>query len=374
MDNASSKNTMADTERKALKDIFDDKRFELIAKDAAAVCRSFDVERFLAVGLQDHAQLTLLQRLRRVSMALRATLPADYSEALNILIKLSSRTEKGFVSLFLPDFVGQYGRDNFELSMHALKVFTKLGSSEFAVREFLRSDLASTLSVMRDWSEDEDEHVRRLASEGSRPRLPWSFKLQAIIDDPGLTLPILVNLAHDPILYVRKSVANHLNDVSKDHPEWLLNTMERWPRDHPFPTWIARHALRSLVKAGHPRALLQVGASGQVDMAVPLFEVTPVRLSLGETLTLSVTLQSKSDQPQRLVVDYRLHYVKKGGNTSAKVFKMKELTLQPHERISLMRRQLIKDFTTRTHYCGAHLVELIVNGESLAQSRFELCN
>ena len=374
MDNASPKNTMADTERKPLKDIFDEKRFELIAKDAAVVCRSFDVERFLAVGLQDHAQLTLLQRLRRVSMALRSTLPADYPEALDILIKLSSRTEKGFVSLFLPDFVGQYGRDNFELSMHALKLFTKLGSSEFAVREFLRSDLASTLSVMRDWSEDEDEHVRRLASEGSRPRLPWSFKLQAIIDDPGLTLPILVNLAHDPILYVRKSVANHLNDVSKDHPEWLLDTMERWPRDHPYPAWIARHALRSLVKAGHPRALLQVGASSQVDMAVPLFDVTPERLSLGETLTLSVTLQSTSDHPQRLVVDYRLHYVKKGGSTSAKVFKMKELTLQPHERISLMRRQLIKDFTTRTHYCGAHLVELIVNGESLAQSRFELCN
>lgn len=363
---------MADTERKALKDIFDEKRFALIAKEVAAVWRPFDVERFLALGLHDHAQLSLLQRLRRVSTTLRETLPPDYPEALDILFKLAPRTERGFVSLFLPDFVGQYGRAHFELSMQALKTFTKLGSAEFAVREFLRVDLTSTLSVMRDWSLDEDEHVRRLASEGSRPRLPWSFKLQAIVDDPRLTYPILANLAQDPSLYVRKSVANHLNDVSKDHPEWLLDALATWPRDQAHPAWIVKRALRTLVKAGHPGALSQLGASDEVLLEVMLFEVSPISLSLGGRLTLSVELQSQSEKPQKLVVDYRVHYVKKSGGTSPKVFKLKELTLEPRGQVGFTRIQLIKNFSTRTHYGGLHQVELMVNGQCLARSSFEI--
>ena len=372
MDILSPNSTMADIERTALKDIFDEKRFILIARDVAAVWRPFDVERFLAVGLNGHSQLSLLQRLRRVSIALRETLPPDYPEALDILFKLGSRTDKGFVSLFLPDFVGQYGQEHFELSMRALKAFTKLGSSEFAVREFLRADLTRTLRVMMDWSLDDDEHVRRLASEGSRPRLPWSFKLQSVIDHPNLTLPLLANLAQDSSLYVRKSVANHFNDVSKDHPEWLLDALEKWPRDHPHPIWIAKRALRTLVKAGHPRALSQVGASDEVSVAMQKFDVSPISLSLGDRVTLSVELLSQSDVSQQLVVDYRVHYVKKSGGTSPKVFKMKELTLAPREQVGFKRLQIIKDFSTRTHYCGHHLIELIVNGRCLGQSSFEI--
>jgi 3-methyladenine DNA glycosylase AlkC len=363
---------MADPERKPLKDMFDEKRFQLIGKDVATVWKPFDIEQFLEIGLRDHAQLTLLQRLRQVSIALRATLPTDYLEALVVLYKLAPRTEKGFVSLFLPDFVGQYGLGHVEASMQALKDFTKLGSAEFAVREFLKADLRSTLKVMRDWSLDEDEHVRRLASEGSRPRLPWSFKLQAIIDDPELTLPILVNLAQDPSLYVRKSVANHLNDVSKDHPEWLLDTLAKWPSKHPHSTWLKKRALRTLVKAGHQGALSHVGASEDVAVAVLRFEVSPIALSLGDKLTLSVALISQSDEAQQLVVDYLVHYVKKSGGTSPKVFKMKELTLEPHGQVSFKRLQHIKDFSTRRHSCGPHLVELMVNGKCLAQSIFEI--
>jgi 3-methyladenine DNA glycosylase AlkC len=364
---------MVDTERTALKDIFDEKRFRLIAKEVTAVWPPFDSGRFLRVGLTNHAQLTLLQRLRNITLALGQTLPPDYLDALAILYRLAPRIDKGFVSLFLPDFVGQYGRQHFEASMDALKVFTKLGSAEFAVREFLRSDLEKTLAVMKTWSLDGDEHVRRLASEGSRPRLPWSFRLPAIMAAPELTLPILENLARDPSLYVRKSVANHLNDLSKDHPEWLLNLLARWPRDHPHPIWIAKRALRTLVKAGHPRALLQVGASDDAAVTATRFDVAPERLSLGDTLILSVDLQSQSTEPLRLVVDYRVHYVKKAGGTSAKVFKLKELTLEPHGQTSFTRRQRIQDFTTRTHYVGAHRVELLVNGKCVAQGSFEIC-
>lgn len=156
---------------------------------------------------------------------------------------------------------------------------------------------------MMNWSVDENEHVRRLASERSRPRLPLSFKLQAIVDAPDLTYPILANLAQDPSLYVRKSVANHLNDVSKEHPKWLLDTLAKWPRDHPHPRWIAKRALRTLIKAGHPRELSQVGASDKVTVDVLRFDVSPLSISLGERLTLCVELPSQSDKSQQLVVD-----------------------------------------------------------------------
>lgn len=363
---------MTDSQPKALKEWFDKPRFERIATDVSAVWAPFDAARFLALGCHGLDQLTLLQRLRRVSVALRETLPAPYPEALAILFKVADRTEKGFVSLFLPDFVGQYGLQDFDLSMQALKRFTPLGSSEFAVREFLRADLPRTLRVMQAWSVDSDEHVRRLASEGSRPRLPWSFKLQPIIDAPDLTWPLLSNLSRDPSLYVRKSVANHLNDVSKDHPEWLLKALATWPRDHPHPVWIAKRALRTLVKQGHPDALLQVGASEKTAVSVVRFEVSPAALTLGERLMLSVDLRSESDAPQQLVVDYRVHYVKKSGATSAKTFKMKELTLASRGLASVQRQQLIKDFTTRTHHGGWHAVALWVNGQCVAQSGFTL--
>ena len=211
----------------ALKEMFDAQRFQRIANDLAAVWSPFDAVRFLELGLHDLAQLTLMQRLRRVTLALRQTLPPDYLAALDILYALAQRTDTGFVSLFMPDFVGQYGQEDFDASMNALAVFTKLGSAEFAVREFLRADLNRTLAVMKLWSLDSDERVRRLASEGSRPRLPWSFRLQPFIGRPELTLPILENLSNDPSLTVRKSVANHLNDISKDHPAWVLEVLQR---------------------------------------------------------------------------------------------------------------------------------------------------
>jgi hypothetical protein len=185
-------------------------------------------------------------------------------------------------------------------------------------------------------------------------------------------LPILVNLSQDPSLYVRKSVANHLNDVSKDHPEWLLEMLANWPQNHPHTTWITKRALRTLVKSGHPRAFSRVGATEEVAVAIKRFVVSPTCLSLGDRLTLSVEMQSQSAESQQLVVDYRVHYVKKSGSTSPKVFKMKGLTLEPQAEISFKRLQLIKDFSTRTHNPGQHLVELLVNGKCLARSSFEI--
>jgi 3-methyladenine DNA glycosylase AlkC len=352
--------------------MFDAARFRSVAREMAGIDSGFDRKRFLKLALKELEHLSLMQRLRRMTESLYATLPADYPAALDRLRELAPRIDKAFVTLVLPDFVGCYGHGHFAESMAALKFFTRFGSSEFAVREFLRRDLPRTLAVMRQWSEDEDEHVRRLASEGCRPRLPWSFRLEVLIADPTPVLPILENLKSDPSLYVRKSVANHLNDITKTHPDLVLDRLRGWPLENPGTAWMARQALRTLIKQGHAPALKVIGATGRPEVALTEVKLHPARLRLGDSFILSFQVASTAGKTQRLVVDYAVHYVKKSGAASAKVFKWKEITLPPGAVTTLSRRQTIRNFTTRVHYAGHHEVEILINGESLARTGFAL--
>ncbi|MES2189798.1 MAG: DNA alkylation repair protein [Pseudomonadota bacterium] len=356
----------------ALKEIFNAARLRHIAAEVAGVYPAFDEKKFLKLAQADLDSLSLMQRLRRTSESLHATLPADYQKAIAILRKLAPRINSGFVTLVLPDYVGLYGHEDFDTSMDALKFFTAFGSSEFAIREFLRRDAQRTLAVMKTWARDENEHVRRLASEGSRPRLPWSFRLDALMADPEMAAPILEKLKADDSLYVRKSVANHLNDITRLHPEWVLQKLEGWPLDKPQTAWIARHALRTLIKQGDRRALAVIGAGQKAAVRLHDFVVSPTKLVLGERLDISFSLESTARSSQRLVVDYAVHYVKKSGASSAKVFKLKELTLAPGETVGLRRNQVVKDFTTRVHHAGHHAVDIMVNGDKVASGGFDL--
>lgn len=355
-----------------LKHWFDEARYRRIADDLAELHPGFDRKSFLAHTLDGLAERSLLQRLRRTSEAMRLTLPESYPRAVAILRKLAPRFQHGFVSLALPDYVGLYGLDDFERSMDALRFFTTFGSSEFAIREFLRRDLSRTLAVMETWSRDPDEHVRRLASEGCRPRLPWSFKLRELIADPSPALPILHNLRADPSLYVRKSVANHLNDITKDHPDWVLERIAKWDLTDDRTAWIAKRALRTLIKQGDRRALGVIGAGRKAEVAVETFTLSPGRVQLGSALALSLRLKSVSSRAQKLVVDYAIHYVKQSGATTKKVFKWKETSIDPGESLELIKRQRIQDFTTRKHHPGRHRVEVLVNGEVLGEQAFDL--
>jgi 3-methyladenine DNA glycosylase AlkC len=363
---------MAESDSPALKEMFNAARFRQIAKDVAAVYPRFDAKLFLSLALADLDDLNLLQRLRRVSESLHATLPPDYLKSIVILRKLAPRTQSGFVSLFLPDFVGLYGLDHLDESLDALKFFTPFGSSEFGIRPFLKRDLRRTLKVMEQWSRDPDEHIRRLASEGCRPRLPWSFRLDALVADPAPVAKILENLKTDPSLYVRKSVANHLNDITKDHPAWVMDRIENWDLENAHSAWIAKRALRSLIKAGDRRALAIIGAGHAAEVTVDNFSVSPKKIRLGQHIVLAIDLTSTAKAAQKLVIDYAIHYVKKSGNASAKVFKWKELRAEPGETILLTKRQMVKDFTTRKHHPGLHRVEILVNGSVFAEGDFVL--
>jgi len=352
--------------------MFDAARFRFVAKELQTIEARFDAKRFVGLSLEGLDDLNLMARMRRMTESLHATLPGTYRQKIKSLRALAPRIGHGFVTLVLPDYVGCHGLDDFEASLEALKFFTAFGSSEFAIREFLRRDLFRTLTTMEKWSRDPSEDVRRLASEGCRPRLPWSFRLDALVADPSPVVPILENLKADPSKYVRKSVANHLNDITKDHPAWVLDRVNSWPLENADTLWIVRHALRTLIKKGDRRALAVVGAGERAQVRLDAFSVEPHRLKLGGRLSFSFRLTSLAAEPQRLVVDYAVHYMKKSGETSAKVFKLKTLTLPGHASVAIGRQQLIKDFTTRVHHPGRHDVEILVNGESLAKDGFEL--
>jgi 3-methyladenine DNA glycosylase AlkC len=356
----------------ALKHMFDAARYRRIADDLAAVAPRFDRARFLAVTLDGLDERALMDRLRQTTLACAAALPGTYAEKLTVLRALAPRLGHNFVGIFLSDFVATHGLADFDLSLEALKFFTRFGSAEFAIRAFLERDLDRTLAVMTTWAADPDEHVRRLASEGSRPRLPWGRRLPALVRDPSPTFPILTRLAADPSLYVRKSVANHLNDISKDHPERMLALVESWDRDHAPTAWIARHAARTLIKNGHPRALRLVGVIGAARVKIAAFFVAPATLRLGETLTLTACVTSTAKQSQRLVIDYVVRYAKAGGRASAKVFKWTEAEVAPGATLTLTKRQTIRDFSTRRHHAGRHPVDLQVNGRIVASSDFTL--
>lgn len=360
------------TSAPALKEIFNRERLRHIADETSAVYPAFAHKRFMTLATAGLDELSVMQRMARVSESLHATLPADFATALDILKALAPRLNSGFVSMCLPQYVATYGREHFELSMQALKYFTCFGSSEFAIRHFLLQDLERSLALMGDWAFDSNEHVRRLASEGSRPRLPWSFRLPQMQAEPWRAWPILQALNDDPSLYVRKSVANHLNDISKDHPDTLLDQLETWPLHQPRTAWIARHALRTLIKAGDRRALAVLGAGEPAQVKLTALGVTPETVPLGHSMTLAFTLTSTSAHAQRLVVDYAIDYVKASGKTASKVFKLKTFDLPAGASVVLSRAQQMRELTTRKHYFGHHAVHVLVNGERLGTTGFDL--
>jgi 3-methyladenine DNA glycosylase AlkC len=223
---------------------------------------------------------------------------------------------------------------------------------------------------------DPSHHVRRAASEGSRPRLPWGERVVSLVEDPDPGLTVLEALRFDPEVYVRRSVANHLNDVSKDHPDRVIETLRRWRRECPAEhlrhlEWIVRHALRGLIKRGHPEALAFIGAAPARVRAGALVLDAP-RVRVGDHLEFTFTLVSTSDSAQKLVVDYMISFLNARGALSRKVFKLKTFELPARGRITLAKRHAMRPITTRVYYPGAHHLAIQVNGVVVLSRRWHL--
>ena len=278
---------------------------------------------------------------------------------------------RGFAAWPVFQLIETHGLQAFDDSLAALAKITHLFSAEFAVRPYIATDPKRAFRILSRWTGDGSEHVRRLASEGSRPRLPWGMRLNALVRDPEPCAVILEALKDDESLFVRRSVANHLNDITKDHPEWVLQRLESWDLDKPDLAWIARHACRTLIKRGHPRALKLFGF-GQKAAITATMQLSSRSLCLGERLGIEVELVSTATRQQRLAVDYVIHYVKARGAAFEKVFKWTELDLPARATVVLTKTQVIRDFTTRKHHAGHHVVELQINGQRVAHAGFDL--
>ena len=355
-----------------LKEMFNHAFYERFAGEFAKASKNFDLKKFLedvTAGIED---LSLNQRMRRTSETLRQHLPFDYRKAIKVMEKVIPSTQRGYTNLVFPDFVGLYGHHDVDVSLEALKFFTSYGSSEFAIREFLKRDFSKTINVMKTWAKDKNHHVRRLSSEGSRPRLPWSFKLDEVIKNPSVTRDILEALKADEELYVRKSVANHLNDITKENADYMLDLVNSWDKKHPHTAWIIKHASRSLIKKGHVGSLSVFDFEKNAKVRIDKFKLSKTKIKLGEVLGFEFELVSEKAKDQKLVVDYIIHYRKKSGELSPKVFKLKELDLKPKQKIGLKKSQLIKDFTTRKHFAGKHILEIQVNGKVLGKLDFAI--
>jgi 3-methyladenine DNA glycosylase AlkC len=354
-----------------MKHWFDAAFYRRSAAQLASIHPRFDADRFLTHALTELDTLELMARVQRTADAFHVALPVPLAEQLDVLRAHAPQIGHNFIAIWPSAHIAAQGLDHPSLALSALRDLTRHGSAEFAIRPFLVRDLPGTLAVMREWAAAKDEHVRRLASEGSRPRLPWGLRLQALVADPRPTLPILETLRADPSLYVRKSVANHLNDIAKDHPDTVLDLVSSWDRRGARTAWIVKHALRTLINRGHPPALALLGAGAAPKVRATL-AVSPRRIGLGDTIALAAKLVSDSTLPQSLIVDYVVHYARASGRASAKVFKWAAFDLAPGESVELTKRQTIRDFTTRRHHPGRHRVELQINGRRLAETAFAL--
>ncbi|MDP4096246.1 DNA alkylation repair protein [Paenibacillus sp. P96] len=344
-------------------------------EDTAAVFRKvypdFDGARFVErVQDGEWEQEEFKQRIRHIARALTEVLPPSYPEALDILCAAAPDC-RGVEYIFFPDFVELNGLEYEELSLEALKQLTRYSTSEFAIRALIRRNPKGVMSRMRVWATDSCEHVRRLASEGCRPRLPWGGQLKEFIADPAPVIELLELLKSDPSLYVRKSVANNLNDIAKDHPDLVADIARAWKGENPHTNWIVRHGCRTLLKKGDPQVLKLFGLQSAEGVEIRDLHLARPSITEGEELEFSFTVFNPAGEPLLLRIEYDILYMKANGIPAPKRFKLSEKAYPPG--ISLVtRRHAIRPITTRKHYPGTHGLDMIVNGVKQASAEFEL--
>lgn len=361
----------------AFKNWIDVSLLKTMATSLTSVHPKFDSKALMQCQY-DFPKLELKGRVQCVTKRLHELLPSEYPKALDLLMRSVRQGQlSGFALWPYSQFIQTYGREDFDLSFEAMKEMTKLFSSEFAIRPFLKADPKRGLKKMLALTKSKDEHLRRWASEGSRPRLPWGERIHFFINEPESTLAILTALRFDESLYVRKSVSNHLNDISKDHPELVIKVLREWHQTTPVKhqakiDWITRQALRGLIKQGHSSALQLVGVDSQAKIKMHSFKLDRAKLKLGQKITLEVWIESSATKSQKLIVDYVVHHVKSNGQTSPKVFKWKVIDLGAKEKLGLMKNHSVKPITTRAYYEGRHQVEVMINGQILGKTFFDL--
>jgi len=360
-----------------LKELYSPAFYNQLADNLKAVDKNFDKQAFLKeIFTPDFEQKELKERMRHTTLTLHRFLPPYFGDAVQIIELLMAEYRRNNFNgnalpfMVLPDYIELYGINELDTSIKAMESITQFISCEFAVRPFILKYGSTMLDQMIRWSGHENWKVRRLASEGSRPRLPWAMALPMLKKDPAPILPLLENLKNDPNEWVRRSVANNLNDIAKDHPDLLCSIAQRWKGTSKETDWIVKHGCRTLLKQGNA-AILKLYGLDHTDIVLTNLWVAP-EVKTGDKLTFSFEVENRQTRQQVIRLEYGLYYRKANGKLARKVFKISERTYQPFEQVSISRAQSFKLITTRKFYIGEHSLSIIVNGNETETRTFYL--
>lgn len=338
----------------------------------------FDSERFLnGIFNADFELMELKQRMKHTSRVMHGFMPEDFPETVEIIkntiaqLRIKGIGEDGLAYMFLPDYIETYGIDDFENAVKALEFVTQFVSCEFAVRPFILKYGEAMIDEMYKWSMHESHKVRRLASEGSRPRLPWAMAIPFLKKDPTAIIPILENLKRDTSEYVRRSVANSLNDIAKDHPQVVLAVAKRWSGISTETDAIIKHGCRTLLKQGHAEILKHYGLD-HTGISLKDFKILTPEVRIGESLTFSFTIKNEKPVDQKVRLEYAIYYKKQNGQNTKKVFKISERIYPAGVEVSMIRKQKFVLITTRKFHPGDHQISMIINGAEKEISHFVL--
>ncbi len=361
-----------------------------IGRHMARAHAGFDRRHFVTLATQGLDALEMKARSQHICNALERTLPADFAAAADVMEAAlatldtpldqtldgpTGARDDGLSSWAvwpLTEYVARHGHADTPRALAALHAMTQRFTAEWAIRPFILREPELSFAALHTWTTDPSAHVRRLVSEGSRPRLPWGMVLKPLVDDPAPTLPLLLALMDDASPYVRRSVANHLNDIAKDHPHLI----EDWLRQHlpgasPQRQALLKHASRTLVKRGHAGVMGAWGV-GERFKGRAVLAMSSSRAKVGDSLQLQISICSTAKSAQRLAIDYAVHHVKASGDTSAKVFKGWVIELAPGEVRELVKQHSLKPITTRRYHPGRHRIEVLINGQPVGEASFEL--
>lgn len=362
-----------------LKDYYSEDFLKNYAQVLKNVFPSFKSPSFLnQVFSDDWKILELKQRMRKISERLATNLPGNFSESIKILISSIDELERtqfkhhGFEFMFIPDFISLYGLEHYPISIKAIERVTQFITCEFAVRPFIVKYPDTMMPQMLQWSTHENKHLRRLSSEGSRPRLPWAMALPAFKQDPNTILPILEQLKTDDSEYVRRSVANNLNDIAKDHPQLVLDISKKWYGKNEPTNALVKHALRTLLKANYPGALELIGYGSPKVFQLNQLSLTNAMVKEGTSVEFAFSVQNTSSNGQLLRMEYAVYFLLSNQKHTRKVFKISERNMTSKQSFQIIRKHSFRYISTRKYYKGEHFIAPIINGIEKNKLRFEL--
>ncbi|MEZ0004741.1 3-methyladenine DNA glycosylase AlkC [Flavobacterium sp. 28YEA47A] len=362
----------------ALKDIYSPIFYDRLADVLVQTVPSFEKQRFITQIFDDSfSQKELKDRMRHTTKVLHNFMPDDFGKATDILektihlLRKNHHGEDSLAYIFLPDYIETYGLDDYKSAVKSIEFVTQFITCEFAVRPFIIKYGSEMINQMEKWSLHESHKVRRLASEGSRPRLPWAMALPELKKNPEAILPLLENLKNDPSEYVRRSVANNLNDIAKDHPNIVLVIAQKWKGHSKETDAIIKHGSRTLLKQGHPEILGHYGLDSK-GLEIFNFKITTPNVRLPESLEFEFSVTNTNAESKHIRLEYAVYYNKANGQLSKKVFKISERTYLSGQKEIIKRKQPFKPITTRKFYPGLHKLSLIVNGKESSPEIFHL--